>query len=167
MAAAQAQGATHILLFGHHPLFLQHDIEEEDDAVLGSSTFTTRKGVEVSIPNTYFHLPKSRRLPLLELIQRHGASHFFSGHWHQNGLSVSETYGVTNVITSAVGLPIGQDGSGFRLVKVFEDAIVHKYFAFDAMPAAPPSLDPSKKEAWEDGVGNEKAESEGGDKAQE
>lgn len=30
MASARAQGATHVLLFAHHPLFLVRDDEEED-----------------------------------------------------------------------------------------------------------------------------------------
>lgn len=30
MASARAQGATHVLLFAHHPLFLVTDDEEED-----------------------------------------------------------------------------------------------------------------------------------------
>lgn len=148
MAAAKAKGAKHILLFGHHPLFLQADDEGEDDAVLGFSTFTTRKGNEVNIPNTYFHLPRDRRLPLLRLMQEHGSSHFFSGHWHQNGLSVSSTYGVINVITSAVGMQIGQNEPGFRLVKVFEDGLEHKYFALKDIPAAAPPLDPARRAEW-------------------
>lgn len=151
MAAAKSKGAKHIFLFGHHPLFLETDDEGEDNAVLGFSTFTTRKGTEMSIPNSYFHLARDRRLPLLRLMKKHGSSYFFSGHWHQNGLSVSKTFSVTNVITSAVGLPIGEDGPGFRLVKVFEDGLEHKYFAFDEMPSAAPSLDPAQRAEW--GVG--------------
>lgn len=148
LAAAKAKGAKHILLFGHHPLFLQSDDEGEDDAVLGFSTFTTRKGQEVSIPNTYFHLPLERRRPILELMKEHGANFFFSGHWHQNGVSVSVKYGIHNVITSAVGLSIGQDGPGFRLVRVFEDAIDHHYFPFEEMPDGPVSVDPAQKGKW-------------------
>lgn len=147
MAAANAKGAKHILLFGHHPLFLQSDDEGEDDAVLGVSTFSTRKGQQVSIANSYFHIPKERRRPLLEMMQAHGASHFFSGHWHQNGLATSERYGVQNVITSAVGLQIGQDQSGFRLVRVFEDAIDHRYFPMGEMPEGV-SLDPGDMGVW-------------------
>lgn len=151
MAAAKAKGAKHMLLFGHHPLFLQTDDEGEDNAVLGFSTFTNRKGTEMSIPNSYFHLPRERRLPLLRLMQEHGSSHFFSGHWHQNGLSRSQTFGVVNIITSAVGLPIGKDGPGFRFVKVFNDGLEHKFFAFNDMPSAAPPLDPAKRAEW--GVG--------------
>jgi hypothetical protein len=44
----------------------------------------------------------------------------FCGHWHKNGVVRSEKYGVENVITSAVGLQLGPDQAGFRLVKVFE-----------------------------------------------
>lgn len=153
MADARAKGAKHLLLFGHHPLFLQSDEEGEDDAVLGFSTFTTRKGQAVSIPNSYFHVPLERRRPILELMKEHGASHFFSGHWHQCGLSVSERYGVQNVITSAVGLQIGQDTPGFRLVRVFEDAVDHRYVALEAMPEGPVSLDPAQKGVWVEGGG--------------
>jgi hypothetical protein len=46
--------------------------------------------------------------------------HIFSGHWHKNGVAKSERYDVENVVTSAVGLQLGPDQPGFRLVKVFQ-----------------------------------------------
>ena len=93
----------------------------------------------MTIPNSPFHLPRARRVEILTLMWfalrlrppslppsslppslPSPRSHFFCGHWHQNGVVSSEKYKVENVITSAVGLQIGQDKSGFRLVKVFE-----------------------------------------------
>jgi hypothetical protein len=65
LKAAKDDGATHTLLFTHHPLFLQTDDEGEDVSVLGSSSFITHRGEEVSIPNTYFHIP--RYTPTLSL----------------------------------------------------------------------------------------------------
>lgn len=72
-AVARAQGARHIFLFGHHPLFLFHDDEDEDEEALGSSSFTTKAGNRVSIPNTYFHLPRARREEILELMRQYGS----------------------------------------------------------------------------------------------
>ena len=55
-------------------------------------------------------------------------------HWHKNHIVNSEEYGVTNFVTSAVGLQLGGDKSGYRLVKVFEDDIEQNYFPFEEMP---------------------------------
>ena len=73
LKAAKDDGATHTLLFTHHPLFLQRDDEEEDVSVLGSSSFITHRGDEVSIPNTYFHIPRERREKILELMHKYGS----------------------------------------------------------------------------------------------
>ena len=43
--------------------------------------------------------------------------------------------GALQMVTSgAVGYPLGDDPSGFRVVKVFHGNIEHKYFGFDDVP---------------------------------
>lgn len=41
-------------------------------SVIGSLSFTTRRGEHVKIPNTYFHIQRERREPLLQLMHQHG-----------------------------------------------------------------------------------------------
>jgi len=50
-------------------------------------------------------------------------------------------------VTSAVGLQLGDDKSGFRLVKVFEEDVVHQYFALEDMPQNV-SVDPTTRSTW-------------------
>jgi hypothetical protein len=38
------------------------------------------------------------------------------------------------VTTSAVGFQLGEDKSGFAIVKVFQDKIEHKYYALEDVP---------------------------------
>ena len=109
---ARDSGRTHIVVFTHHPLFLDHP--DEDDSHLA--------------------VPRERRLALLELLHAYDVSAVFSGHWHRNNYARD---GKLLVVTSAaVGYPLGYDPSGFRIVRVFEDRIEHEYFGFDEMPQA-------------------------------
>ena len=107
---ARAQGADHILVFTHYPLFL-HDAEEEDSSII---------------------VPRERRRILLEMFHRHRVSAIFAGHWHRN---VYGRDGDLEMVTSGpVGYPLGDDPSGLRVIKVFDDHIEHEYFALDAVP---------------------------------
>lgn len=72
LAAARALRAKHILLFGHHPLFLHRDDEEDEEGYLGSSSFRTKAGEVMTIPNTYFHIPRARREKVLEAMHQFG-----------------------------------------------------------------------------------------------
>lgn len=68
---------------------------------------------------------------LLETMKRYGARWMFTGHYHRNNVVEDKEFGVTNVTTSAVGMQLGDDGHGMRLVRVHEDAIEHEYFRLD------------------------------------
>ena len=110
LGEARRQAADHILAFVHHPLFL-HRPDEEDSFVI---------------------VPQERRRVLLEIFHRHRVSAVFAGHWHRN---VYGRDGDMEMVTSgAVGYPLGDDPSGLRVVKVFEDRLEHEYFALDAVP---------------------------------
>ena len=109
---ARDAGRTHIVVFTHHPLFLDHP--EEDDSTLA--------------------VPRERRQVLLELLHAYDVSAVFSGHWHRNNYARDGK--LLMVTSSAVGYPFGYDPSGFRIVKVFQDRIEHDYFGFDEMPEA-------------------------------
>ena len=56
----------------------------------------------------------------------------FSGHWHRNNYS---SYGDMQIVASGpVGYPLGEDLSGYRIVKVSADRIEHDYYAFGHGP---------------------------------
>ena len=109
---ARGVGSTHILAFTHHPLFGRHPDEEDSPLVI----------------------PRERRRVLLDAFKAHGVSAVFSGHWHRNNYGFD---GDLEVVTSAaVGYPLGDDPSGLRIVKVFDERIAHEYHGFGALPSA-------------------------------
>ena len=106
----RSNGSAHIVVFTHHPLFLQ-DPDEED---------------------TFLNIPRRRRRVLIDLFKAYGVRAIFSGHSHRN--HHASDGGLEMVTTGAVGYPLGDDPSGFRIVKVYGDRLEHEYFGFDAMP---------------------------------
>ena len=107
---ARAQSADHIIVFTHYPLFLR-DAEEADGPIV---------------------VPRERRRVLLEILRRHRVTAVFSGHWHRN--CYARDGDIEMVTSGSVGYPLGDDPSGLRVVKVFEDRVEHEYFALDAVP---------------------------------
>ncbi len=107
---ARANGSKHILVFVHHPLFL----DSPDD------------------PDGRFVIPKTRRAALLDIMKSNNVSAVFAGHVHRNILGLD---GDLQMVTSgAVGYPLGDDPSGFRTVKVLDGSIEQKYFGLDDVP---------------------------------
>jgi serine/threonine-protein phosphatase CPPED1 len=107
---AKASGARHIILIQHHPLFKQ----------------------SVGEPNDYENIPLERRLPLVELLNKYGVRYAFAGHTHRNLLARDGQLEV--VATAPVGKPLGQDGSGIRVVTVSEAGLSHCYYEFGKLP---------------------------------
>ena len=107
------QGARendHIVVLMHHPLFGSQP--EEEDSMMA--------------------IPLERRGVLLDLFGDYGVSAVFSGHWHANNYV---SHGNIEMITSGpVGVPIGDDPSGLRVVKVHGQSIEHRYYGFDDLP---------------------------------
>ena len=112
LSAARRRGAQHIILFTHHPLFERSASEVGDG----------------------WCVPPERRDELLAILRDYGAAAVFAGHMHRN--EVAEDGGLLMVTTSAVGYPLGKDPSGFRVVRVREDAILHDYYGMADAPNA-------------------------------
>jgi serine/threonine-protein phosphatase CPPED1 len=100
----------HIIVFMHHPLCLSHRDEEDG----------------------YFVIPQETRFPLLDLFHEHSVTAVFSGHWHRN--AIVQDGDLELVTTGPVGKPLGDDPSGFRIVEVHADRLIHAYHGFDSMP---------------------------------
>lgn len=107
---AKASDARHILVFQHHPWFLS----QPDDA------------------DQYFTIPRVRRDPALALMRKAGVRAVFAGHYHRN--AYGRDGAMEMVTTSAVGMPLGKDPSGFRIVKVYEARLEHQYYGMDEVP---------------------------------
>ena len=107
---AEESGSTRTVAFTHHPLFL----EEPDE------------------PDSTLTIPRERRDILLERMKARDAWGMFSGHWHRNSYASDGDFQM--VTSAAVGYPMGDDPSGFRIVKVYPDRIEHQYFGFDDVP---------------------------------
>ena len=106
LGQAERRGMDHVVLLGHHPLF----IESPDE------------------PDTYWNLPLERRSLILELVHRFGVRIGFAGHWHRN--SVASDGRFTQVTSGPVGYPLGYDPSGYRIVDVGSE-ISHTYHLLD------------------------------------
>lgn len=98
---------SHVIVFMHHPLFL-NDPEEADD---------------------YFNIPRKMRRVYLNLFRKYGIKMVFAGHLHQNNLTTDSRLEL--VTTGPVGMPLGEESSGFRIVKVYAKRIEHKYLALE------------------------------------
>jgi hypothetical protein len=49
----------------------------------------------------------------------------FAGHWHRN--HIASDNGLDIVVTSALGYPLGNDPSGYRIVNVNDSTLDHNY----------------------------------------
>ena len=107
---ARDSGCDHIVVFMHYPPFGQDPGEDDSTMVI----------------------PGARRRVLLDLFKRHGVSAVFAGHWHRN--NYASDGGLQIVTSGPVGYPLGDDPSGLRIVRVYEDRLEHEYFGLDALP---------------------------------
>jgi 3',5'-cyclic AMP phosphodiesterase CpdA len=98
---------SHIIIFMHHPLFLN----DPDEA------------------NDYFNIPRKIRQTYLDLFRKYDIKLVLAGHLHQNNLTGNSQFEV--VTTGPVGMPLGEAVSGFRIVKVYPDHVEHRYYGLD------------------------------------
>jgi 3',5'-cyclic AMP phosphodiesterase CpdA len=108
--AAKTSGTKQIVIFQHHPYFLQ----------------------EASEPDRYENIPLERRKPLLDLFRNYGVRYIFAGHYHQNGYARDGQ--IEMIVTAPVGKALGKDGSGIRLAMLRDNAIEHHYYDFGFLP---------------------------------
>ena len=99
-----APGPT--IVVSHHPLFLETPDE----------------------PEQYWNLPVAQRHVLFDVFSGHDVATVFHGHLHRN---IQATHGGIEFVTSsAVGYPLGEDPSGYRMVHVSDDTVSHRYHGF-------------------------------------
>lgn len=74
---------------------------------------------------TYDNIAKPSRSEYLELLKTNSVVAVFSGHYHKN--AETNYQGIDLVISSSVGKPYGNDGSGLQIVNVYPDSIAHQF----------------------------------------
>lgn len=99
------------ILFQHIPWFLM-DPDDKEEA--------------------YFAIPYEKRIVMLEKLHNAGVRYVFAGHLHKN--LISHYKGIESVVTSAVGAQLGNDKSGFRIVRILDEKIHHTYYPFEDVP---------------------------------
>ena len=112
LVAARASGARHIVVFQHHSWFL----EDPNEAT------------------QYFNIPKETRRRYLDMLKGAGVRYVFAGHYHRNSFGVDED--LQMVTNGPVGVPLGNDPSGIRIVTVLPDRLEHGYFTLGNIPNA-------------------------------
>ena len=106
---AKASGARSIMVFQHHPFFIENVDETNANSV-----------------------PNPRRATYLALLKEAGVNYVFAGHLHRNAVAAD---GPLNMITtSAVGRPLGMDPSGLRVVVVRPAGVEHTFYGLGSVP---------------------------------
>ncbi|MDQ6700035.1 MAG: metallophosphoesterase [Acidobacteriota bacterium] len=102
--------AGRVIVFQHHPYFL----EKPDE------------------PDQYFNIPAETRARYLELFHKFGVKYVFAGHYHRNAFGRDGD--LEMITTGPVGMPIGPDPSGFRIVLVKPDKLDQQYYGLGTIP---------------------------------
>lgn len=104
-----ASGPGRTITFIHHPPFLNN----------------------VDEPGGYGNIDRAPRRELLAMLEKGGTTHVFAGHLHYNA---STTYdGMKLVASGPVGMALGTDPSGLRIVTVTSDSVVHRYYGLEEL----------------------------------
>jgi 3',5'-cyclic AMP phosphodiesterase CpdA len=109
-ASAKRDGARHIVVFQHHPLF----VKDPDE------------------PDQFENLPLERRGPLLALFREAGVRYVFAGHYHQN--AVARAGNLEVVTTGPIGMPLRGARSGLLVAIVSDAGIEHRYYDLGELP---------------------------------
>ncbi len=100
----------HLVIFMHQSFFLESPTE----------------------PDQYFNIPSETRNRYLKLFHEYGVKHIFAGHYHRNALGRDGA--LEMVTTGPVGMPLGTEVSGLRIVGVHDDTMKSRYFGLGSFP---------------------------------
>jgi serine/threonine-protein phosphatase CPPED1 len=119
LRSRESKDAEHVVAFMHHPLFLDNANEPDVDFSWSPSP--------ANQPTGYWTVPVERRTPVVKLLREANVQTVFAGHWHRNHLASDN--GLDVVVTSALGYPLGDDPSGYRVVSLSEGELSHEFRA--------------------------------------
>lgn len=83
-------------------------------------------------PDQYFNIPKKIRDRYLALYRDYGVKYIFAGHYHRN--AYGRDGNIEMITTGPVGKPLGRDQSGFRVVRLSDGALEHRYYELGSVP---------------------------------
>lgn len=110
LASAKSNPSQQIVVFQHIPYF-EHNTDEPED---------------------YFNIPEPARRKYLELLENAGVKYVFAGHLHRNATGIDGP--LTEIITGAVGMPLGHSLSGFRVVVADGRHLNSAWYCFGGIP---------------------------------
>jgi serine/threonine-protein phosphatase CPPED1 len=110
LAEAKANGGRQVVVFQHIPFFIKDPNE----------------------PDEYFNIPQATRRRYLDLLEQSGVGYVFAGHYHRNAGGTDGP--LTEVVTGAVGMPLGGSLSGFRSVTVRGSKLESTWFCLGGIP---------------------------------
>jgi serine/threonine-protein phosphatase CPPED1 len=119
LAAAKADPSRQVVVFQHIPYFIHNAGEAED----------------------YFNIPQPARKTYLDLLERAGVKYVFAGHYHRNSMGTDGP--LTEIVTGAVGKPLGGALSGFRIVNVQGQDLQSTWYCLGGIPN---TIEPGKPE---------------------
>lgn len=110
LKGAKKKHYSHIFIFLHHPLFITRDNE----------------------PDEYFNIPSERRKKYLDLFTANGVRYIFAGHYHRNAFAKNAN--IEMITTGPVGMTLGKDSSGLRIITVNGNSVSYPYYSLDSIP---------------------------------
>lgn len=110
LAKAKSDPARQVVVFQHIPYFDKASDEADQ----------------------YFNIPEPARRKYLDLLEKAGVRYVFAGHLHKN--AIGKDGPLTEVVTGAVGMPLGGSLSGFRIVVVDGQELHPVWYCFAGIP---------------------------------
>lgn len=110
LTAAKSDSTRQPIVFQHIPYFI-HDPSE---------------GVN------YFNIPQPARRTYLDLLERAGVRYVFAGHLHYPVFNVNGD--LSEIVTGAVGKPLGHSASGLRIVRVDGEKLESRWYCLGRVP---------------------------------
>jgi 3',5'-cyclic AMP phosphodiesterase CpdA len=83
-------------------------------------------------PDQYFNIPQATRRRYLQWFHEYGVKHIFAGHYHRNEYGRDEE--IEMVTTGPVGMPLGKNQSGFRIVRLAQNGMENRYYELGSIP---------------------------------
>jgi DNA repair exonuclease SbcCD nuclease subunit len=110
LADSREKSPAHLFVLTHCPWFLASPEEEKQ----------------------YFNVPPETRKKYLAVMRLNGVDVAVAGHYHMN--KIAKDGPMQMITTSAIGMPLGKDPSGFRVFRVYQDRVEHEYYGLDQVP---------------------------------
>lgn len=93
-------------------------------------------------PDTYFNITQATRARYMKLLEDSGVRYTFAGHYHRNALASADQ--LSMITTGPIGMPIGPDPSGFRIVTIQGNELKQEYIGLGTIPNRYPPPPPEK-----------------------